>query len=335
MKSWLTAVLLALAVLAGCEPGSGPGSRDGGEAAGDRNAPRSVTAGDFPMQAQAVVPGVYAVITPARDFPNPENRGWNSNSAFVVTGAGVLVVDTGSSEAIGRALAEVIRGVTDQPVRWIVNTHGHGDHWLGNAALAGPDTEVIASGKVRKRQQTELEYWVDLFNRMTEGAIGKVRGRVADTVVEGRTRRRFGGVEVELLPSGDSHSPGDLVVWLPAAKVLITGDVVYSDRMPSVFESRLPRWIEFLAELEALAPAQVVPGHGRVAGVAALRRQRALFESLWSLVSAGYEDGQSDFEILPRVKAALAEYRPAYPGFDAEIGRTVSHVYLQVEQAAF
>lgn len=323
-------VLVGLAACGG-EPAEAPpaGPPQGG-AQGD-----TAAAGAFPMQAREVAPGVYAVITPARDFPNPENRGWNSNSAFVVTGEGVLVVDSGSSEAIAGALREVIRGVTDQPVRWIVNTHGHGDHWLGNAALAGPDTEVIASSKVRRRQQTELEYWVDLFNRMTEGAIGQVRGRVADTVVDQRHSRRFGPVAAELIPSGDSHSPGDLVVWLPEKKVLITGDVVYSDRMPATFEANVQQWIRFLGELESLGPEVVIPGHGRVAGVEAIRRQRAYFQALWETVAAGYEAGRSDFEIVPQVKERLAGYRQAYAGFDDQIGRSVSHVYLQVEQAAF
>ena len=95
-----------------------------------------VQAGEtFPMQATQVANNVYAIITPARDYPNPENRGWNSNSAFVVTTEGVLLFDTGTSREIGESIKKVIAAVSSKPVRWIVNSHAHGDHWLGNVAF--------------------------------------------------------------------------------------------------------------------------------------------------------------------------------------------------------
>jgi glyoxylase-like metal-dependent hydrolase (beta-lactamase superfamily II) len=287
------------------------------------------------MRPAEVAPGVYAVTTPARDFPSPENKGWNSNSAFVVTGSGVLVVDTGSSETIGQALRRAIASVTDQPVRWIVNTHGHGDHWLGNAGLTDGGVEVIASTQVAARIRAEREQWVGLFERMTDGATGDSPAVAPTRVVDERTVMRLGGVAFELLPSGGSHTPGDLVVWLPEKKVLITGDVVYSDRAPTTREGDVQRWIAFLGELEALAPQVVVPGHGAVTGVEGISNLRRYFETLWALVRAGYEQGQSDFEILPQVRAQMADMGRQYPGFEDKIGRSVSDVYLQVEQSAF
>jgi glyoxylase-like metal-dependent hydrolase (beta-lactamase superfamily II) len=289
--------------------------------------------GDYAMRAEMVADGVYAVITPARDFPNPENKGWNSNSAFVVTKDGVLLIDTGSSETIGQALKKTIASVTDKPVRWIVNTHGHADHWLGNGAFAG--TEIIASSTVRGRIEKESADWVERFNSMTQGATGPSRVVKPTRVIDTRTVLSFGEVKVELIPSKDSHSPGDLAVWLPGKGALITGDVVYSDRLPATFDARLQQWATFLGELEALKPAKVIPGHGSVADVSAIRRQREYFDSLWKLVQAGYDEGKPDFEILPTVKKELAGYAKHYPDFDQYIGQTVSHVYLQVEANAF
>jgi len=294
------------------------------------------TASDFAMRAEPVAEGVYAIITPARDFPNPENKGWNSNSSFVITHEGVLVVDTGSSAAVGASLAGTIRGVTAQPIRWIVNTHGHGDHWLGSAALAGPKTEVIAGSKVRNRIRDELAYWVDLFDKMTNGATGKdVKAVLPTTVIDSRSTRNFGGVAATFIPSGDSHSPGDLLVWLPEKKVLISGDVVYTDRAPVTFDGRVAQWIKFLRELEGLGVQKLIPGHGRVGDAADITRQREYFEMVWNAVEKGFEAGQADFEILPTIKAQAAKYRDSYPDLDKQIGRTVSHVYLQVEEIAF
>ena len=291
---------------------------------------------DYAMAAREVAPGVYAVITPARDFPNPQNKGWNSNAAFVLTGDGILVVDTGSSQAIGQALRKVIRGVSPAPIRWIVNTHGHGDHWLGNEAVANADTEIITSTRVAERIRNEQDYWADLFNDMTEGATGTdARARVPTTLLDGPSSRTLGGTRVELLLSGSSHSPGDVLVWLPESKTLVTGDVAYAGRTPGTFESDIPQWIRFLGELEALAPQTVIPGHGEMTDAAGVTQMRRFLEVLWNTVRRGYEQGLSDFELLPKVRAALADLAPYFPGLDKNLGRIVSHTYLQVEQGAF
>lgn len=293
------------------------------------------TVGDYPMRAQQVVPNVYAVISPARDFPNPENKGWNSNAAFVVTGAGVLVIDTGSSETIGKALRKTIAAVTNQPVRWIINTHGHADHWLGNAALADAKTEVIASSTVRDRIVNEGKDWIERFGRMTGGATGTSRIVKPTHVYDARVAIAFGDLKAELIPSNDGHSPGDLIVWLPKERVVFGGDVLYVERAPATFEAKVAPWIDTLKTIEALQPAWVVPGHGPVATGDAVPRLRAYFEDLWKIVEQGYAANQQAFEIQPAARKAMAKHARHYPDFEKRLGESVSHVYLQVEAAAF
>ena len=291
--------------------------------------------GDYPMRAEKLAPDTYAVVTPARDFPSAENKGWNSNSAFVVTKDGVLVIDSGSSETIGTALRKVIAGVTGKPVRWIVNTHGHGDHWLGNAALADAGTEIIASSTVRNRIEKEGEEWVARFNSMTDGATGASRVLKPGHVYDARVAIAFGDLKAELIPSQDAHSPGDLVVWLPQQKLLFGGDVLYTQRAPATFDGKIAQWIVFLRELEALKPVKIVPGHGPVAEGAAVGHLRRYFEDLWNVVEAGYKEGKPDFEILPKARETMARHKPHFPDLDTRIGESVSHVYLQVEAAEF
>lgn len=292
---------------------------------------------DYAMQPQRVAEGVYAVVTPTRELPNPHNKGWNSNSAFVVTDAGVLVYDTGSSAAIGQALRRAIARVTDRPVRWVVASHAHGDHWLGNAAFAGPQVEIIASSEVAARIRADGARWVADFARMTEGATGESRVVPPTTTIDTRTARALGGTRVVFIPSGGAHSPGDLLVWLPERGVLLAGDVVYSDRMPSTFDGDVHRWIALLEELQRLepAPAVVVAGHGQVTDLQGVRRLHDLLADLWQAVHAGYEQGLAGYEMLPQVREALAAYRPHYPGLDEKLRRDIGRVYLQVEAAAF
>jgi len=290
---------------------------------------------DYPMQVRKVVDDVYAVITPARDFPNKENKGWNSNSSFVVTDEGVLVIDTGSSDLIGQVLRKAIATVTDKPVRWVVNTHGHGDHWLGNKVFADEGAEIMASDEVAARIEEEPGYWIDLFNMMTGGFTGESTPVVPGTIIEGRTTRQLGNVSVEFIPSQDSHSPGDILVWLPKQKVLVTGDVVYTDRFPGTFESRMQQWINFLAELKELPAVAVIPGHGDLGTMAAIEQQYQLLETMMAEVVNGYEDDLQAFEIVPVVKAKTEKFAPYFTGYEKYIAESVSHIYLQIEADAF
>ena len=290
---------------------------------------------NFPMSATQVAPGVYALLTPSRAFPNPENMGWNSNSAFVITDNGVLLFDTGSSTRIGEALKQTIATVTDQPVRWIVNSHEHGDHWLGNAAFSDTVETIYASKTVRDRIANDGKTWVDRFERMTEGATGPSAIVVPDQIIETRTHIKPGNTDIVLFPSGNSHSPGDILMWLPEQRVLVSGDVVYTDRMPSTFDSNLSQWMTLLDELEKLDPVAVIPGHGKIAGKEGITRLGQLFDELWQAVESGMDEGKADFEMVDDVASALEHFEEHYPGMDEKLKRDISHVYLQVEAAAF
>ena len=287
------------------------------------------------MKATAVADGVYAILTPARDIPNPENRGWNSNSGFVVTKTGVLVVDTGSSEEIGDALKQTIRQVTDKPVKWIVNSHAHGDHWLGNIAFKDSNPAINATTTLIDLTKSEGATWVDNLTRLSEGATGDTPLLLPNKIIDERTELLLDETKIVLFPSGDSHSPGDLITWLPEQRILISGDVVYSDRMPTTSASKLSQWITMLDELQQLDPVAVIPGHGDVTDVEGMQRLHALLSGIREEVQKGYEAGLSDYEMLPAVVESLQQYEQYYPGFKDKLGRDISHVYLQIEAAEF
>lgn len=295
------------------------------------------SAEDYPMKAEKVSDGIYAIISPAISFPDPDNKGWNSNTAIVETDEGLLVFDTGSSETIGKALINTIRTVSDQPIRWVINSHSHGDHWLGNGAFATEQPEAfIASDIAIELMHQEGLNWVDRMHNMTEGATGNFKPLPADSAVTKAMEREFGGVKVQVLLSKQSHSPGDMVFWLPEKQVLLTGDVLFNYRAPATFDSHVPQWLAFLEEMQALQPAHVIPGHGPVGDAKALARLQAYFTILWEMVQAGYEEGEADFEMAPRIKEEMhTKLDKAFPNMDDRLGTSISHVYLQVEAAEF
>ena len=289
----------------------------------------------LPMTAKLVAPNVYAILTPSRELPNPDNQGWNSNSAFIVTDSGVILFDTGSSSDIGAAMKKAISEVTDQPVRWIINSHAHGDHWLGNAAFKDTVQAIYATERVAKDINSGGKGWIDNFNQLTKGATGESEILPPQNFIKERTKIKLGDREITLFLSADSHSPGDILMWLADTKVLVSGDVIYSDRMPSTFDSNLPQWIKLLGELEALQPNVVIPGHGVVTDVKGVTRLKNLLQTFWTAIEEGYEADKSAYEMVPDVTNALSEFKEHYPGLSEKVERDISKVYLQVEAASF
>ena len=115
---------------------------------------------------------VYVVHGPLQQ-PNPENRGFMNNPAFIVADNSVIVVDPGSSRETGLALLAEIKKITSKPVSHIFNTHVHGDHWLGNNAIKSqyPDVEIISDPRMlKKAKQGEAKVWMDMLSGLTNGA---------------------------------------------------------------------------------------------------------------------------------------------------------------------
>ncbi|RPG29862.1 MAG: MBL fold metallo-hydrolase [Muricauda sp. TMED12] len=277
----------------------------------------------------AIAENVYSIISPSIGLPTPENKGWNSNVHFVVTKTGVLLFDTGSSEAIGDNIKKAIKTVTDLPVRWVINSHSHADHWLGNAAFADTVVEIIASEQavatMRKYGRDDVEF----YEKVTQGTIGSTQLKYPNFLLGQRQKRSFGGVDVEFIFSNDAHSPGDILMWLPKQKIIFGGDVLSSDWMPMLTDhGNVPNLIDTLHKIAKLNPCIVLTGHGKATTAEAITRDAELLSSVWEQVLTDHTSGINPNEILLRVKADLApKYKSLYQDFENEIERHVKLMY--------
>ncbi|WDE09318.1 MBL fold metallo-hydrolase [Thalassomonas viridans] len=298
----------------------------------------SVRAADsgFDFSVTPVSDNVYSIVAPSYGLPSPENKAWNSNSHFVVTDTGVLVFDTGSSELIGKAIKKAIKSVTDKPVRWVINSHSHADHWLGNAAFADTGAEIIASSPVVATMKKYGQEDVAFFSRVTEGATGTTRIVYPVSLLAQGTKRNLGGVDVEFLFANDGHSPGDVLMWLPKQKIIFGGDVLSSDWMPIITpHANVPHLIDTLKAVAKLDPTVVLTGHGKPTTVKSVVRDVDLLAAVWKLVKAGYQDNKTPEEILSLASARLGKkYKPLYQDFDAQIGQHVQQMYKKLKQQA-
>ncbi len=278
------------------------------------------------MSVRKVADGVYAVLQPAA------LRIDDANSAVIVLSDGVLIVDTQNSPAGAREVLARVREITDKPVRWVVNTHFHGDHVQGNEVYrdAFPDAEFIAQESVREDMETraipdhekelkDIPEWLALANaalasgqadgkRLSEAQKEQLRGRVdrrraylariqavhgfvLPTRTVGDTLTLRDGREVRLLHFA-GHTRGDLVVWLPAEKILITGDLL--DDLPYLGDGSPHAELETLRAFQQLGFKAIIPGHGAVreggAALEHLQHVQALVGAIVTAVDAATRD---------------------------------------------
>jgi len=228
---------------------------------------------DYQPVAEHVVDNVYAIIGPLGQR-SAENDGLNANYGFIVTGEGVILIDSGASRLGAEKLAAAIRAVTDQPVRWVINTGSQDHRWLGNDWFATQGAEVIALTRTAATQAQYGEPQLDGLKGFLGDRLDGTRALPATKTLEGEAATlELAGETLELAYT-DAHFPGDAWVWLPRHGVVFSGDLVFVDRLLGVMPaSSVRNGQKAFHALEQLQPQRIVPGHGRVCDLEQAKRE--------------------------------------------------------------
>lgn len=291
----------------------------------------SVIAHAVEVRFQPVAPGVYAFIG-EKAGRSHENEGLNANIGLVVTPGGALLIDSGASFRGARQIHAAVRQVTDQPVRWVINTGGQDHRWLGNGYFAAQGAEVIAHADARADMLARGgDHLVALKNELKEKLDGTMPTLPTRWLTGNDETLNLGGMVVEVKHRGGAHTPGDVLVWLPQQRVVFSGDIVYVDRMLGVIPvSHTDRWLQSFAALEALQPARIVPGHGGVCDLP--RAQAQTRDYLQALRTHMKQAVQNDDDIGAAIKGfdakpwlGLLNAAELHPG-------NASRTYLELER---
>ena len=220
-------------------------------------------AGPRPVVPQRVSASAWFVQGDAA-LGSPANRKFISNAGFVVTPAGVVVIDALGSPALARELLAQIARITDKPVTHVILTHYHADHIYGLQEFKKAGARIIAhrggleylnsetaQGRLAASRQ-ELAPWIDADTRLVP----------ADEWIDGPKELLVGGTRLVLQPIGPAHTHEDVVVSLPSEGVLFAGDIVFRGRVPYVGQADSGHWIAALNTVLKLQPQVLVPGHG-------------------------------------------------------------------------
>lgn len=224
----------------------------------------------------------------------------DGNSTVIINDEDVFVVDTHINPAAARAVIEKIKSLTQKPVTHVINTHWHDDHVNGNQAFidAFPDVKILSHPDTLSQLQEEWPGFIEnRQNGFAEASPERIQ-EAADTAEaeypdKAITYRVYAGYVEALKPElhnlataypnetiaeqkifirskrkiivewvGPGNTPGDLVVWLPEEKILITGDIVAAP-IPYAFDAPMLEWPETLQKLAGFEAERIVPGHGQ------------------------------------------------------------------------
>jgi len=295
-------------------------------------ADRAITK-DYPVTK--ISDRIYVIYGPY-ELPNKQNQGFRHNPAFVVTSAGVIVIDPGGGKNVGEMVLKKIRAITDKPVVAVFDTHSHGDHWLGNDAIKRAYPKAVIYGHPNMKAALEAgegERWVKVMNRETQGETAGTVDVGPDKTVNHGEVITIGDRQFRVHYFGSAHTDNDILIEVVEDKVLFVGDVVRVKALGSQ-EGSFKGNIAAIEKLLSLPVKTFVPGHGPAGGREILDTYNGFLQKFYATVQELYKSGISDYEMKPKVIETLKEYR-GWAEFDTFIGPQVSQLYLEVEKELF
>ena len=281
------------------------------------------------MELQQLTDNVYAIVGELGNR-SPGNLGNNATFGFVVTAAGVVLIDSGGTYRGARQIDDMIKQVTDQPVVRVINTGGQDHRWLGNGYFKQLGARIIASEKsVADQQQRSRDQFILLSNLVGDEGVQGTEAVHADQSFATEFEFTLGGTRFEIRHSGQAHTPGDSYVWLPQEKIMFSGDIVYVERMLGVgAQSNSKSWIEAFAAMAAYQPEQLVPGHGRATTLNHARQDTLGYLVFLRSAVAEFMDSGGDISDIGSLDQSGYHYLLNH---DTLAGRNAQQVFTEME----
>ncbi|MBB4841752.1 quinoprotein relay system zinc metallohydrolase 1 [Paucibacter oligotrophus] len=283
---------------------------------------------DYRLQARALAPDVYVVEGANADFQLA--NGCNIiNTGFIVTEAGVLVINTGPSRRYGEQLRALIARTTTRPLLQVLLLNQHPDYFLGNQAFA--DVPRLASAATRSAMAANAASYESNLYRLCGDWMKGTETLLPDGPVRPGVQQ-LGAHEIELLEL-DGHTESDLVLIDRSAGVVFAGGLVFSQRVPTTPHASLAPWQAGLKTLAALPYPWWVPSHGGVDAArdgAAIAMTQRYLSWLDQRFRSAAEQGLDMMELL---RQPVPEEFRRWAAFETEYLRNVAHLYPRYEQA--
>lgn len=235
---------------------------------------------DTPLAISEVAPGVYVHVGKLDDWV-PRTGGDIANLAFIVGSRCIAVIDTGGTPLLGRRWRATIERTSALPICYVINTHAHPDHVLGNAAFVAAGTQFVGAARLPAALAAREPFFLNALQR-DFGITMKHDEVVYPTVqVDGRRELDLGGRVLSLQSWQTAHTDNDLTVDDRITHTLFTGDLLFVQHLP-VVDGNLRGWLATMQDMAKIDAQRAVPGHGpaSVEWPAALQAQQTYLETL-------------------------------------------------------
>jgi quinoprotein relay system zinc metallohydrolase 2 len=296
--------------------------------AGRAQAQQDPPAREPAFSLQEVAPGVFVHFGQALALDAPGHDDI-ANIGFVVGKQCVAVIDTGGSTRIGRALRAAIQQRTSQPICYIINTHVHVDHVLGNFAFESDHPSYVGHAALADAIAQNRRYFLAQYPDDLDQPPSPEQIIAPDRLVQAELELDLGGRHLHLRAWPKAHTDCDLTVLDDKSGTLWTGDLLFRDRLPAV-DGDVTGWLGVIDDLAGLKVRRAVPGHGPLAPdlAAALIPERRYLRALLEGVQGEIKLGKSMQDAIAHVAEAEA---PHWLLWDSTHPRNVARVYQQLE----
>jgi len=281
---------------------------------------------DYGLEPERVAPDTYVFVGTTEDFDR-DNGGNIVNTAFVVTNAGVVVIDTGPSRRYGEQMRTAIARVTDRPIERVLITHHHPDHFFGNQAFA--DVPIYALPATRRAMLAEGNAFANNLYNMSGSWMEGSEPLPANATLEA------GDLEVSdhrfRLLALAGHTPADLAILDTTTGTLFSGDLVFDSRTLTTPHADVDAWLAALAVLEDLTFVRLVPGHGPVREAADARIAQTAAHLRW-LTGTLRDAAERGLSMAETMNLPIPEPYASEPLAREEFVRSVVHLYPAFER---
>jgi cyclase len=241
------------------------------------------------------------------------------NSGIVISNEGVVVVDTQINAPMARRMLTAIRTVTNAPIKYVINTHYHWDHWAGNDVFHEAGATIL-SGELTREFMHHRSFRQRAFLRSRGFAIPDKDPALPDRTFEDEFTLTIGSIPVRILFLGKAETNDAMAVYLPTERCVISGDTLMTGSFPILGQPVMSEglsddraWIKALQKMKSLSPEKIIPGHGPLGGVADIDFFIGLQAHFLDEVIPLYEQGKTTDEIIQIVESRLPERYAALP----------------------
>ncbi len=288
------------------------------------------------IQPKKIGQHTYVIEHGPHDEDPKVSHGFHNNPGFIITDAGVVVIDTGSSYEIGKMILRKIASVTPKPITHIFTTHFHGDHWFANQALveAYPNVRTIAHPKlISLLKNGEDKFWLDVFSKRLGDDFVGTKAVIPNTPAENK-KYNIGGLTFQVMLFQKAHTATDLMVNVVEEGVLFTGDIINNEHFSFMGHGNFKGAYDATQIALSMKPRYVVVGHGRSGKINLIKEFADIYQKLRIEVGKYFEQGLMDYEMKPKVVIEFDKYKN-WSGFNMRIGSYVNQVNAELENESF